>query len=81
MVSPYLERPIRTLGQALEDRARVSSNSQGRAPALPVDCAADIGMDRLDLVKVLARLLLAGHGAEGADAAEGPSPLGGRRAA
>ncbi len=82
MVSPYLERPVRTLDRVLEDGvlddgARVppaaprpaSAAPVGSPVSLPVDSNPDLGARRLDPVGVLVRLLMSGHGAEGGDEA------------
>ncbi len=79
MVSPYLERPVRTLDRALEDRVLVDGVPEDRAlvplaaprPAsaaplgLPVNSNPDLDARRLDPIGVLVRLLMSGHGAEG----------------
>ncbi len=80
MVSPYLERLVRTLDSVLEDGvlddgALVPSEAPRRASAapagspvgLPVDSNPDLDARRLDPVGVLVRLLMSGHGAEGGD--------------
>ena len=73
MVSLYLERPIRTLDQALEDRARV------RRELLELGSGTPAGptVNRNDPIGVLNRLLANDHGT----AADDPAPPGGRRAA
>ena len=74
MVSPYLERPVRTLDRVLEDRAledRALVRPAAPRPASaapvgwPVDSNPDLGARRLDPIGVLVRLLLSGHGAGG----------------
>jgi len=74
MVSPYLERPVRTLDRVLEDRlledrARVPPAAPRPASAAPVDSPVDSNPDldarRLDPIGVLVRLLMSGHGAGG----------------
>ena len=80
MVSPYLERPVRTLDRVLEDRVledRVRVPPEAPRPAfaapvgspvgLPVDSNPDLDARRLDPIGVLVRLLMSGHGAEGGD--------------
>ncbi len=76
MVSPYLERPVRTLDGVLEDgvledRARVPPEAPRPASAapvgLPVDSNPDLDARRLDPIGVLVRLLMSGHGTEGGD--------------
>ncbi len=82
MVSPYLERPVRTLDRVLEDgvlddAALVPSEAPHRASAapvgspvgLPVDSNPDLDARRLDPIGVLVGLLMSGHGAEGGDEA------------
>ncbi len=49
MVSSYLERPLRTLEQALDDRARY--------PGPPAGSPAGLDVTGLDPVEVLVRLL------------------------
>ena len=75
MVSPYLERPVRTLDRALEDRvlkdrvlkdrARVAPEAPRPASAapvgLPVDSNPDLDARRLDPIGVLVRLLMSGR--------------------
>jgi hypothetical protein len=73
MVSAYLDRPIRTLEQALEDRARVWEGAVELERADPAAAA----VDRYDPIGVLVRLLANDHG----PAADDPAPPGGRRAA
>ncbi len=95
MVSPYLERPVRTLDRVLEDRVlvdRVLVPPEAPRPAsaapvgLPVDSNPDFNTRRLDPVGVLVRLLMSGFEAKGGDEtapAEAPaaSRLNGRKAA
>ncbi len=73
MVSSYLERPLRTLEQALEERERVQGASLELGPATPASPA----VDRYDPIGALVRLLTNDHDT----AADGPAPPGGRRAA
>ncbi len=74
MVSPYLERPVRTLDRVLEDGVledRVPVPSEAPRPAfaqpvgLPVESDPDLDARRLDPIGVLVRLLMSGHRAEG----------------
>ena len=74
MVSPYLERPVRTLVRvledgALEDGALVPPEAPRPASAAPVgspvDSNPDLDARQLDPIGVLVRLLMSGHGAEG----------------
>ncbi len=74
MVSPYLERPVRTLDRVLEDgvpqdRARVPPEAPRPASAapvgLPVHSNPDLDARRLDPIGALVCLLMSGHGAEG----------------
>lgn len=58
MVSSYLERPIRTLEQALEDRAWVRGESPKLGPGIPADPA----VDRYEPIRVLNRLVAIDHG-------------------
>ncbi len=75
MVSPYLERPVRTLDGVLEDRALVRPDAPRPASATPVgspvdsnpDSDPDLDARRLDPIGILVRLLMSGHGAEGDD--------------
>ena len=76
MVSPYLERPVRTLDRVLEDRVledrvRVPPEAPRRASAAPVgspvDSNPDLDARRIDPIGVLVRLLMSSHGAEGGD--------------
>ncbi len=71
MVSPYLERPVRTLDRVLEDRALVRPDAPRPASAAPVGSPVDSNPDsdarRLDPIGVLVRLLMSGHGADGGD--------------
>ena len=76
MVSPYLERPVRTLDRALEDRVLVNRNlvpPEAPRPAsaaplgLPAGSNPDSEARRLDPVGVLVRLLMSGLEAEGGD--------------
>ncbi len=81
MVSPYLERPVRTLDRVLEDRvledrvledrARVPPAAPRPASAAPMgspmDSNPDLDARRLDPIGVLVRLLMSGHGAGGGD--------------
>ncbi len=80
MVSPYLERPVRTLDRVLDDRVLkdgglVPPETPRPAPAapvgspvgLPVGSNPDLDARRLDPTGVLVRLLMSGHGAEGGD--------------
>ena len=76
MVSPYLERPVRTLDRVLEDRVlidRALVRPEAPRPAsaaplgLPVDSNPDFDARRLDPVGVLVRLLMSGLEAEGGD--------------
>ena len=80
MVSPYLERPVRTLDRVLEDRvlidrALVRPEAPRPASAAPLGLPAGSPMDskpgfdarRLDPVGVLVRLLMSGLGAESGD--------------
>jgi hypothetical protein len=73
MVSSYLERPIRTLEQALEDRVRVRGESLELGPGTP----AGLAVDRYDPIGVRIRLLANDHGTTAGD----PTPPSGRRAA
>ncbi len=73
MVSSYLERPLRTLEQALVERERV----QGAPLELGPATAAGPAVDRYDPIGVLVRLLASDHDT----AADDPAPPGGRRAA
>ena len=66
MTSLYLERPIRTLEQALEDRARVRGQSLEPGPGTPAGPA----LDRHDPI-----------GARGRRRAKVPARARGRRAA
>ncbi len=74
MVSPYLERPVRTLDRVLEDRvledgARVPPAAPRPASAAPVDSPGgspvdsnpDLDARRLDPIGVLVRLLMSGR--------------------
>jgi hypothetical protein len=74
MVSPYLERPVRTLDRVLEDRVledRVRVPPEAPRPAfaapvgspvgLPVDSNPDLDARRLDPIGVLVRLLMSGR--------------------
>ena len=65
MVSPYLQRPVRTLDRALEDRASVGPEAPRPAFAqpvdLPVDSDPDLDARRLDPIGVLVRLLMSGR--------------------
>ncbi len=88
MVSPYLERPVRTLDRVLEDRVledRARVPPAVPRPALaalvgsPMDSIPDLDARRLDPIGVLVRLLMSGHGAEGGD--QTASRLSGRGAA
>ncbi len=94
MVSPYLERPVRTLDRVLEDRVLVPPEAPRPASAtpvgLPVGSNPDLDLRRLDLIGVLVHLLMSCHDAEGGDesapaelpaAAQAASRLRGRRAA
>ncbi len=76
MVSPYLERPVRTLDRvlengALENGALVPPEAPRPACAAPVDSPVGLPLDsnpdldarRLDPIGVLVRLLMSGHGA------------------
>ncbi len=89
MVSPYLERPVRTLdrvleGGVLEDRAleygaRVRPEVPRPASAAPVGLPehSNPALDarRLDPIGVLVRLLMGCHGAEGGgETAPGEAP-------
>ena len=79
MISPYLERPVRTLDRvlegrvlehgALEDGALVPPEAPRPASVtpvgLPVDSNPDLDARRLDPIGVLVRLLMSGHGAGG----------------
>ncbi len=81
MVSPYLERPVRTLYGVLEDRVLEDRAPADRAqvpPEVPRPASAapvglpehsnpDLDARRLDPIGVLVRLLMSGHGAEGGD--------------
>ncbi len=66
MVSPYLERPVRTLDRVLEDRVLVGPDAPRPASAvpvgspagLPVDSNPDLDARRLDPIGVLVRLLM-----------------------
>jgi hypothetical protein len=73
MVSSYLERPIRTLEQALEDRARVREKSLELGPRT----AADLAVDRYEWIGVLKCLFANDHDT----AADDLFPPGGRRVA
>ncbi len=87
MVSPYLERPVRTLDRVLEDRvledrALVLPEAPRPASAAPlgspVDSNPDLDARRLDPIGVLVRLLMSGHGAAGGDETapvEGPAEV------
>ena len=66
MVSSYLELPIRSLEQALWDRARVRGERLERGPGTP----AGPTVNRNDPIGVQIRLL-----------AKNPTPPGGRRTA
>ena len=72
MVSSYLQRPIRTFEQALEDRARVRGETLGLGPGTQ----AGPTVDRYEPIDVRIRLLANDHGT----AADDPTPPGGRRA-
>ena len=65
MVSPYLERPVRTLDRVLEDRASVGPEAPRPAFAqpvgLPVNSDPDLDARRLDPIGVLVRLLMSGR--------------------
>ena len=79
MVSPYLERPVRTLDRVLEDgvlegraleygarvRPEVLRPASAAPMGMPVDSNPDLDARRLDPIGVLVRLLMSGHGAEG----------------
>jgi hypothetical protein len=93
MVSPYLERPVRTLDRVLEDRVHedralvrpdppcpASAAPVGSPVGSPVDSNPDLDPRRLDPIGVLVRLLMSGHGAATAEAPAAPQPNG-RRAA
>ncbi len=81
MVSPYLERPVRTLDRvledavledrALEDGALVPPEAPRRASGAPVGAPVasnpDLDARRSDPSGVLVRLLGSSHGAEGGD--------------
>ncbi len=76
MVSPYLERPVRTRDRVLEDGVledRVPVPSEAPRPAsagpmgTPVDSNPDLDARRLDPIGFLVCLLMSGHGAEGGD--------------
>jgi len=76
MISPYLERPVRTLDRVLEDRVLkdrglVPPEAPRPASAAPVGLRVGSNPDsdarRLDPTGVLVRLLMSGHGAEGGD--------------
>ncbi len=76
MVSPYLERPVRTLDRVLEDGvlddgALVPPDAPRQSSAAPVGSTVDSNPDldarRLDPIGVLVRLLMSGHGAGGGD--------------
>jgi len=73
MVSSYLERPIRTLEQALEEREQVWGELLELGPGTPTSPA----VDPYDPFRVLIRPLANDHGT----AADDPTPRGGRRAA
>jgi hypothetical protein len=77
MVSLYLEQPVRTLEQALKDRARVWGESLELGPGTPAGPAVDRAVDRFDPIGVRIRLLANDHGT----AADDPTPPGGCRAA
>ncbi len=92
MVSPYLERPVRTLDRVLEDGVLddgalvppAAPRPASAAPVgLPVDSSPDLDARRLDPIGVLVRLLMSGHGAVGGDetAPEAAARPNGRRAA
>ena len=73
MVSAYLEYPIRTLKQALADRARARRKSLSRGPEMPPGPA----VGRYDPSGLMIRLLAKDHGT----AADRSTPAGGRRVA
>ena len=73
MVSLYLERPIRTLEQALEDRARVRGEFLELGPGMPAGPAVDL----YERIGARIRLLANDHGT----AADDPAPPRGWRAA
>ncbi len=91
MVSPYLERPVRTLDRVLEDGVledRVPVPSEAPRPAsagpmgTPVDSNPDLDARRLDPIGVLVCLLMSGHGAEGGnETAPGETPAAAAAAA
>ncbi len=81
MVSPYLQRPMRTLDEAIEDRARTGEGALDRTPVLPAVSAANSAVDRLDSFGALVRYLLTNPGANGTGAADARSAADGRRAA
>ncbi len=76
MVSPYLQRPMRTLDEAIEDRSRAGAGAHGRIPVLPAVSAANSAVNRLDSFGALVRYLLVNPGA-----ADARFPSGGREAA
>ncbi len=79
MVSPYLERPVRTLDRVLEDgvledrvledgarvRPEVPRPASAGPMGMPVDSNPELDARRLDPIGVLVCLLMSGHGAEG----------------
>ena len=95
MVSPYLERPVRTLDRVLEDGVLddgalvppeaprpASAAPVGSPVGLPVDSNPDLDARRLDPIGVLVRLLMSGHGAEGGnETAPGETPAAAATAA
>ena len=96
MVSPYLERPVRTLDRVLEDGVledgvledRVPVPSEAPRPAsagpmgTPVDSNPDLDARRLDPIGVLVCLLMSGHGAGGGnETAPGETPAAAATAA
>ncbi len=91
MVSPYLERPVRTLDRVLEDavledRALVPPEAPRPASAgpmgTPVGSNPDLDARRLDPIGVLVHLLMTGHGAASGDqTAPAAAQPNGRRAA
>ena len=82
MVSSYLERSLRTLEQAIEDRAQAPGARAARLPDPP----AVPDVTGLGPVELLVRLLTENTSQDGAieapaSAARQRSPLGGHRAA
>ncbi len=86
MVSPYLERPVRTLDRVLEDgvledraleygarvRPEVPRPASAAPMGMPVDSNPELDARRLDPIGVLVCLLMSGHRAEGGNE---PAPV------